>query len=86
MEGFSFGFRKYYFTDVVSTLVVSTDVFVESTATDVESVVVTSVTSVTSVLVVSLAQDANNATIPIDKITFLIFCFFCLLINIFIII
>ena len=83
MEGFSFGFRKYYFTDVVSTLVVSTDVFVESTATDVESVVVT---SVTSVLVVSLAQDANNATIPIDKITFLIFCFFCLLIKIFIII
>ena len=70
MEGFLFGFCKYYFTDVVSTLVVSTDVFVESTATDVESVVVT------SVLVVSLAQDANNATIPIDKITFLIFCFF----------
>ena len=28
MEGFSFGLRKYYFTDVVSTLVVSTDVFV----------------------------------------------------------
>jgi hypothetical protein len=75
MEGFLFGFCKYYFTDVVSTLVVSTDVFVESTATDVESVVVTSVL-VDSVLVASLSQDANNATIPIDKITFLIFFFF----------
>ena len=79
MEGFSFGLRKYYFTDVDSTLVFSTDVCVESTGTDtdVESVVVT------SVLVVSLAQDANNATTPIDKIAFLIFCFFfCLLINV----
>ena len=72
MEGFSFGLRKYYFTDVDSTLVFSTDVCVESTGTDtdVESVVVT------SVLVVLLAQDANNATTPIDKIAFLIFCFF----------
>jgi hypothetical protein len=65
----------------VSTLVDSTDVFVESvaTGTDVESVVVTSVlvasVLVASVLVDSLSQDANNATIPIDKITFLIFCF-----------
>ena len=68
MEGFLFGFSEYYFTDVVSTLVDSTDVFVESTATDVESVLVASVL-VASVLVDSLSQDANNATIPIDKIT-----------------
>ena len=76
MEGFSFGLRKYYFTDVVSTATdvesTGTDTDVESTGTDtdVESVVVT------SVLVVSFVQDANNATTPIDKITFLIVCFF----------
>ena len=67
MEGFSFGLRKYYFTDVVST---ATDVESTGTDTDVESVVVT------SVLVVSFVQDDNNATTPIDKITFLIVCFF----------
>ena len=67
MEGFSFGLRKYYFTDVVST---ATDVESTGTDTDVESVVVT------SVLVVSFVQDANNATTPIDKIAFLIVCFF----------
>jgi hypothetical protein len=67
LEGFSFGLRKYYFTDVVST---ATDVESTGTDTDVESVVVT------SVLVVSFVQDANNATTPIDKITFLIVCFF----------
>ena len=91
MEGFSFGLRKYYFTDVDSTLVFSTDVCVESTGTDVDSTLVSSTdvcvestgtdtdvesVVVTSVLVVSFVQDANNATTPIDKITFLIVCFF----------
>lgn len=61
----------------MSTLVVSTDVCVESTVTVVESVVVA------SVLVELPLQEANKATTPIDKITFFIVCLFlfCLLIN-----
>ena len=69
MEGFLFWLSKNYFTDVVSTLVVSTNTFVESTETAVESVVA-------SVLVALPPQEANNVTTPIAKNTFFIVCFF----------
>jgi hypothetical protein len=63
MEGLLFGLSNNYFTDVVSTLV-------ESTETAVESVVAS------SVLVALPPQEANNVTTPIVKNTFFIVCFF----------
>jgi len=70
MEGLLFWLSKNYFTDVVSTLVVSTNTLAESTETAVESVVVS------SVLVALPPQEANNVTTPIVKNTFFIVCFF----------